>query len=169
MRPALRTRTTIFGAPKSVRQALDRHLSGTGPVLRLVESLRQLHPDAWNVLVMSGPMLAGHVDRGQLHASWTHILDGADELTVGIHYGSNDRIDFAVHAMSNPDASERAGLATAPRVISVDLSNSIRARLQKLSVDPGRVRGSFLAAGEQFDRWLSSVDTRRSSASGHQP
>jgi hypothetical protein len=32
-------------------------------------------------------------------------------------------------------------LATAPRVISVDLFNSMRTRLQNLSVEQGRVRG----------------------------
>ena len=83
-------RITIFGSPKLVRQALDRYLSGGGPDPMLVERLGRLHPDvnAWNVLVMPGQVLARHVAPGQLHASWAHILDGADELMLGIHYGS---------------------------------------------------------------------------------
>lgn len=160
-------RTTIFGSPKFVRQALDRYLSEVGPDPLLVARLRQLHSDvnSWNVLVMSGPMLTRHVDPGQLPAPWTPILDGADELTLGIHYGSTDRIDFAVHAMSSQTASSLAGLAAPPRAISVDLSTSMRPKLQNLSVEQGRVRGQFLVPGEQFDRWLASVYTRRSSAS----
>jgi hypothetical protein len=55
------------------------------------------------------------------------------------------------------------------RVISVDLSKSMRIGLQNLSVEQGRVRGSFLVAGEQFDRWLASVYSRRWSASIPQP
>jgi hypothetical protein len=164
-------RATLFGSPQLVRQALDRYRNRSVPDPLLVERLRQLHPDvnSWNVLVMSGPMLARHADPGQLHAPWTHVLDGADELTVGIHYGSTDRIDFAVHTMSTQSTSPLAGLATAPRVIFVDMSTSRRLRLQTLSVEQGRVRGSLLVPGEQFDRWLASVYTRRSSASDRHP
>jgi hypothetical protein len=164
-------RTTVFGSPQLVRQALDLYFDRSVPDPLLVERLRQLHPDvnSWNVLVMSGPMLARHVDPGQLHAPWTHVLDGADELTVGIHYGSTDRIDFAVHAISTKTASSLAGLATAPRVISVDLATSMRFRLQTLSVEQGRVRGSLLVPGEQFDRWIASVYTRRASAPDPHP
>jgi hypothetical protein len=164
-------RTSIFGAPELVRQALDRYLSGAGPDPMLVERLLQLHPDmnSWNVLVMSGSMFARHVAPGQLHAPWAHILDGADELTVGIHCGSTDRIDFAVHAMSSEARSSLARLAAAPRAISVDVSTSMRPRLRTLSVERGCVRGSFLVPGEQFERWLASVYTRSPSASIPQP
>jgi hypothetical protein len=164
-------RTTVFGSPQLVLQALDLYLNRSVPDPLLVERLRQLHPDvnSWNVLEMSGPMLARHVDPGQLNAPWTHVLDGADELTIGIHYGSTDRIDFAVHTMSTQTTSSLAGLATAPRVIPVDLSTSMRPRLQTLSVEQDRLRGSLLVPGEQFDRWLASVYTRRSSAPDPHP
>ena len=164
-------RTTIFGAPELVRQALDRYLSGARPDPMLVERLRQLPPDvnSWNVLLMAGPMLTRHVAPWQFNAPWTHILDGADELTVGIHYGSTDRIDFAVHAMSSQATSSLARLAAAPRAISVDLSTGMRPMLRTLSVEGGRVRGSFLVPGEQFERWLASVYTQSASASIPQP
>ncbi len=167
----LNDRTTIFGSQELVRHALDRSLSGAGPDPALVERLRQLHPDvnSWNVLAMPGPMIARHVDHGQLHAPWMHILDGADELTVGIHYGSTDRIDFVVHAISGQTTSSLAELAAAPDVISLDLSSSMRPRLRSLSVEHDRVRGSFLVPGEQFDDWLVSISTRHLSASIPQP
>jgi len=163
-------RMTIFGSPKLVRQALDRYLSGGGSDPMLVERLGRLHPDvnAWNVLVMPGQVLARHVAPGQLHASWAHILDGADELMLGIHYGSMDRIDFAVHGMDSQFTSSMARLAAAPRAISIDLSDRLQSRLRNLSVEQGRVRGSFLVPGEQFERWLASVCTQRSSAATHQ-
>jgi len=157
-------RTTIFGTPELVRQALDRHLGKSGSDPSLVNHLRQLRTDvnSWNVLVMSAPMLARHVAPAQLHAPWTHILDGADELTIGIHYGSTDRIDFAVHVVNSQNASYLAGLLGEPRVVPIDLSTNMRPRLQNLSVEQGSVCGSFLVRGKQFDSWLASVYTQRS-------
>lgn len=164
-------RTTIFGSPLLVRQALDRYLDKSAPDPLLVERLRQLHSDvnSWNVLVMSAPMLTRHVAPGQLHAPWTHILDGADELTVGIHYGSTNRIDFAVHSVSRRSAAYLAALLAEPHIVPVDLSTSMRPRVQGLYIDDSRVRGSFLVQAKQFDRWLASVYTQRSSASDPQP
>jgi len=118
---------------------------------------------------MSGPMFARHLDPGQLHARWTHILDGADELIMGIHCGSTDRIDFAVHAVSSQTTSSLARLAAAPRVIFADLSIRMRPRLRNLSVERGRVRGSFLVRGEEFERWLTSAFSWSPSASIPQP
>lgn len=163
-------RTAIFGSQELVRQALDRYLSRSGPDPLLIERLRQLRPDvnSWDVLVMSAPMLARHVSPGQLHAPWTHILDGADELIVGIHYGSTDRIDFAVHAVSGRNASYLAGLLAEPRIVPVNVSASMRPRLQNLSLEQSRVTGSFLVPGKQFDLWLASVYAQRPSASSFQ-
>ena len=163
-------RTTIFGSPELVRQALDRYLSGAGPDPMLVERLRQLHPDvnSWNVLVMSGPMLARHVDPGQLHAPWTHILDGADELTLGIHYGSTDRIDFAVHAMSSQTTSSLARLAAAPRVISVDLSTSMQTQAPE-SLCRARPRARFIPGAGRAIRRLACIGLHAEPVSFHSP
>ena len=91
------------------------------------------------------------------------MLDGADELTVGIHYGSTNRIDFAVHAVSSRNASCLAGLLADRRIVPVDVSTSMRSRLQSLSVEQSRVAGSFLVPAKQFDIWLASVYAERSS------
>ena len=159
--------TTIFGSPALVRQALDRYLNRLEPDPPLLKRLSRLHADvnSWNVLVMSAPMLARHVAPGQLHAAWTHILDGADELTIGIHYGSTDRIDFAVHAVSGQSVSHLAEFLTEPRILPADLATGMRPNLQDLSIEQTRVCGSFVVRGKQFNRWLASVYTRRSSAS----
>jgi hypothetical protein len=163
----LNDRTAIFGTPELVRRAPDRYLSAAGPDPLLVERLRQLHSDvnSWDVLFMSAPMLARHVAPDRAHAPWTHILDGADELTLGIHYASNDRIDFSVHAVSSQNASRLAGLLAGPRMIPVDLSTGMSPRLQNLTVEQSRVSGSFLVRAKQFDIWLASVYTQRSSVS----
>jgi hypothetical protein len=146
-------RTTIFGSPELVRQALDRYFSGAGPDPMLVERLRQLHPDvnSWNALAMSGPIFARHVKPGQLRALWTHLLDGADELTLGTHCGSTDRIDFGVRALSSETTASLARLAAAPRVMFADFSIGMKPKLRTLSVESGRVGGLFLVPGQQLD------------------
>jgi hypothetical protein len=166
----LNGRTTIFGSPVLVRQALDHYLNQSGPDPLLLKRLGQLHADvnSWNVLMMSAPMLARHVAPGQLHAAWTHILDGADELTIGIHYGSVDRVDFAVHAVSSQSVSDLAGFLAEPRIVPAALATGMRPRLQNLSIMQRRVCGSFVVSGKQFDTWLASLDIRRSSASNSQ-
>jgi hypothetical protein len=158
-------RTSIFGSPELVRQAMNRYLDSSLPDPLLLERLGQLRSNlnSWNVLAMAAPMLARHVSPGQLHAPWTHILDGADELTIGIHYGSRARIDFAVHAVSSRDVSYLAGLLAEPHVVSIDLPTSKRPKLQNLSIKESRVCGSFLVPGKRSDSWLVSVNTRRSS------
>jgi hypothetical protein len=162
--------TTIFGSPVLVREALDRYLSRSDPNPLLAQRLGQLHADvnSWNVLVMSAPMLARHVAPGQLNAAWTHILDGSDELTLGIHYGSADRIDFAVHAVSSQSLSDLAGFLAKPRIVPAALAIGMRPRLQNLTIEQRRVCGSFVVSGKQLDTWLASLYIQRSSAPNSQ-
>lgn len=161
----------IFGSPELVRRALDRYRRRSGPDPSLMQRLQALHKDvnSWNVLAMSAPMLARNVESEQLHAPWTHLLDRADELTLGIHYGSTDRIDFAVHFISSQKSSSLAGFLTESRLVPVNLSTSMRPRLQNLSLDQNRVRGSFLVPAGQLGRLLITDPTRDSSASNSQP
>jgi hypothetical protein len=157
--------TTIFGSPLLVRQALDRYLNRSNPDPLLLKRLGQVNADvnSWNVLVMSAPLLHRHVAPGQLHAAWTHILDGADELTIGIHYGSTDRIDFAVRATSGQRLSDLAENLAEPRIIAASSSAGMHPRFRNLSIEEGRLRGSLLLPGKEFDRWLASTYARRSS------
>jgi hypothetical protein len=150
-------RTAMFGSPKMVRRALDRYRSRSAPDPLLVQHLRELHGDvnSWNVLAMSASMLARNVESEQLHAPWTHVLDGADEVTFGIHYGSTDRIDFAVHTLNSQNASDLAASLTKSHAIPVDLSTSMRPRLESLSVEQSRVHGSFLVSARRLSLWLA--------------
>ena len=91
----------IFGTPLLVQEALDCHAAHAATDMLLAGRITQLRPDvnSWNVFVMSSEMLARHLAPEELHAPWTHILDAADELTVGIHYGSMACVDFATHTI----------------------------------------------------------------------
>jgi hypothetical protein len=92
-----------------------------------------------------------------LHVPWTHILDGADELTVGIHYGSTARIDFAAHTNREQKPSEVAALFVQPQVVKAGLSKTPRLRIEALTVERNRVKGSVVLPGKQFDAWLEDI------------
>jgi hypothetical protein len=161
-------RTSIFGTPELVRKSLDRYASHEVPDAPLLQRLEQLHPDvnSWNVLVMSAPMLTRHVAPGQLHSPWTHILDGAHELTIGIHYGSKARIDFAASTDGDQQAASFAEKLTQPALLLTDLSGMEQLRIQSVSVQQNHVQGSITVPGRQFDVWLAAVRQSRASASG---
>ena len=97
------------------------------------------------------------------HSRRRRRTDGGNSL----RFDRSDR--FCRTRDEQPDHIIPGRLAAAPRVIPVDLSTSMQTQLRTLSVERGRVRGSFLVPGEQFDRWLASVYTRRPSASSPQP
>ena len=166
----LDNKTSIFGTPELVRISLDRYATHEGPDRLLLKRLAQLRPDvnSWNVLVMSAPMLVRHVAPGQLHAPWTHILDGAHELTIGIHYGSRSRIDFAADTDGDQQAESFAAALTQPRLLSTNLSSPQQLRIQNVSVEQNRVQGSIMVPGTEFDAWLAAVWQSRASASGAQ-
>ena len=163
-------RTSIFGTPELVRKSLDRYASHEVPDAPLLQRLEQLHPDvnSWNVLVMSAPMLIRHVVPGQLHSPWTHILDGAHELTIGIHYGSKARIDFAASTDGDQQAASFAGKLTQPRLRLTDLSGMEQLRIQSVSVQRNHVQGSMTVPGREFDAWLAAVVQSHASASSAQ-
>ncbi len=158
-------RTALFGTPLLVQEALDRHAAHTPTDVLLAGHLAQLRPDvnSWNVLVMSSEMLARHLAPEELHAPWTHILDAADELTVGIHYGAMARVDFAAHTIREQQPSEVAALFAQPQMVRAGLlSQAQPVRLENLSVERNRIQGSIALSGKEFDAWLEAVYRTRS-------
>jgi hypothetical protein len=158
-------RTSLFGTPLLVQEALDRRAAHAAADVPLVEHLAQLRADvnSWNALAMSSQMLARHLAPEELHAPWTHILDAADELTIGIHYGSMARVDFAAHTTREQQTSEVAALFAQPQVVRAGLySQTPRVRLKNLSVERNRIQGSIALPGKEFDAWLESFYRSRS-------
>jgi hypothetical protein len=157
-------RTALFGTPSLVQEALDRHAAHAAADLRLAEHLSQLRPDvnSWDVLVMSSEMLARHLSPEELHAQWAHILDAADELTVGIHYGSRARVDFTAHTIREQQISEVAALFAQPQMLRTRLRRSEPVRLKNLSVERNRIQGSIALPGKEFDAWIEAFYLSRS-------
>lgn len=160
----LNNRVAIFGTPWLVQKALERYAAHAAPDPLLVRRLTQLRSDvnSWNVLVMSSSMLARHVAPGQLYAPWAHILDGADELTVGIHYGSRTRVDFVLHVVNGHQASYLSTVLNQPHLLQANWPQTLHPRLEKLSIDQDSVHGSIAVPGKQFDDWLAAVYFNRS-------
>src|SRR5215813_6178756 len=99
-------------------------------------------------------MLTRHVKPQQVYAPWTHILDGANELTISIHYDSRARLDFAIHTDSDQQSSHVMDLVAQPRLLQVSSPLELVPRLENISVEHGRVQGSMSVPGKQFDAWL---------------
>jgi hypothetical protein len=146
-------RTAIFGTPWMVRKTLDQYTANVLPDATLVDRLTLLHPDvnSWNVLTMPSQMFARHIAAGSLHAAWARILEGADELTVGIHYGATCRVDFAIRMAIDGRASPIADV-TAPRDwLQSSLFQGLRPGFENLSMEQNRYRGSIALSRRQFE------------------
>ncbi|QNI32720.1 hypothetical protein H7849_01510 [Alloacidobacterium dinghuense] len=163
----LNDRIAIFGTPWLVKKALERNAAHASADTLLLNRLAQLPPDvnSWNVLVMSSPMLARHIAAEQLHAPWAHILDGANDLTVGIHYGPKARVDFALRTDNNPQSAYLASVLAQPHLLQISLSQTFRPQIVSLSSEQRRVQGSITLPGKQFDAWLARVYHSRSPTS----
>jgi hypothetical protein len=156
--------TALFGTPLLVREALDRHAAHATADLRLTEHLLQLRPDvnSWDVLAMSSEMLARHLAPEELHAQWASLLDDADELTLGIHYGSRARIDFTAHTIRERQISEVAALFAQTQMLRTGFRQSERVRMENLSVERNRIQGSIALPGKEFDAWIEAFYLSRS-------
>jgi hypothetical protein len=96
-------RTVVFGTPWLVQKALDRYVSHEPADPLVADRLGRLHPhvNSWSVLVMAHGMSLKHAALEQSSAPWIDLLgkdllEGADELTLGIRYGSTSRVDFVI-------------------------------------------------------------------------
>jgi hypothetical protein len=154
---------SVFGSPLLVQEALNRHAAKAETDSLFAERIALLHADinSWNVLVMSAGTMAKHVAPESLHLPWTLILGGADELTVGIHYGPTARIDFAAHTNKEQQPSEVAALFAQPQMVLARFSKTPQVRLEGLMVQRNRIQGSVELSGKQFDAWLEAVSRSR--------
>ncbi len=149
-------RMAIFGTPDLVQKALDRHAAGVSADPALVARLSRLGPgvNSWNTMAMPSSVLARHVVSDAQAASWSSLVAGADELTVGVHYGSTARVDFAIHFPGDADVVRAAGLVSQPGALPPLAQIGGQARLKSLSLDRNLIAGSVLMRGRQFDAYI---------------
>jgi hypothetical protein len=150
-----------------VQKALDRYV-GHEPADPLVaERLGRLHPEvnSWSVLVMPHGMSLKHAALRQSSAPWTDLLgkdmlEGADELTLGIRYGSTARVDFVVRKADDRKTSNRTNSADGvdrPRSFEAGSLQRQRPRLENLSIEQNLIQGSIVLPGKQLDSCFTLI------------
>ncbi len=157
----LSDQTGIFGTAAMVQLALQRYDGHYLPDPALAERLARLRSDitSWNVIL---PPSKTKKDVGfvQPHGAWSQLLDGADLVIVGTHFGSKIRMDVLVDDGKGRGAAylaEKAGCFAA--VFSGEASNrgDLSAReqpeLRDLLVKEDRMQGSIVLSPKQFYAW----------------
>lgn len=158
--------TAIFGSPEMVKSALDRYLSASAADAKLTARLSSLRPDAncWSVLTLPGAMLTRHVRAGAVNDADAALLRRVASMSISIHYGSKDRVDFDFKT-DRPDAANAlaAVISGPPHLLAI--ADTPHAHLENLAVQQNEVRGSVRVADKEFDPWLAGVYGRLSAGS----
>jgi hypothetical protein len=160
--------TAIFGTPAMVRNALDRYLSSAPADGALAKRLQELKPDVncWSVLSMPGAVLARHLRAGVLDETGDTLLRSVSDVTVGVHYGSKERVDFAIKTDSPEAATELAAHLGGWSPLLAVVADRLQTRSAEMSVEQNEVRGSVRVLDKEFDSWLAAVYARLSGDSG---
>jgi hypothetical protein len=159
--------TAVFGTPITVMGALDRYLSSSAADSQLLKRLAELKPDlnCWSVLTMPGAVLSRHLRAGVLDNAGASLLRDVSNVTVGVHYGAKERVDFVLGTESVASA---AVLATAigqrPQLLAI--ADAADAHFEGVSVEQNEVRGSVRVKDREFDGWLAAVYARLSVGGG---
>jgi len=161
----LDNRTALLGTPRLVQKSLERYAAHAEADSTLMQRLRLLRSDitSWNVLEsLQSP--ARNPNMAKPHSVWAHLLEDADMLLVGAHFGSTIRVDFSVHAGSDREASyfnRKAALFsnmfTEESVQQGELSPRPQPKLENLSVESNRVQGSVVLSDKQFGDWIEHL------------
>ncbi len=159
----LNNRTALFGTPSLVQIALRRYVAHSEADPALMQRLKWLQPDisSWNVLV-SLQKLVPNVKTAGAQSDWSRLLEDADVVLVGAHFGSRIRVDFSVNAGRDRETAyfERKavllkGLFTPETVQLEDLPQQPQAQLESLLVAHGAMQGSVVFSDKQFLDWIA--------------
>ena len=161
----LNNRTALLGSPLLVQQALRRAMTHAEPDSELIGRLTPFRPDitSWNVIV-SMETLFPNFKPGAPHSVWAHLLDEADVLLVGAHFGSRIRVDFIVSAGSGRETSFLTHKADLFRDMFTpetgqqgELSQGPQPQLENVSVERNQVQGSIQLSEKQFGDWIAHL------------
>jgi hypothetical protein len=160
--------TAIFGTPIAVMTALDRYLSSVAADGALMKRLMTLRSDvnSWSILTMPGAVLARHLRAGVVDETGDTLLRRVSDVAVGVHYGSGihgsgERVDFAI-GTDSPQAATALAAGIGGRSHLLPIADTLRTRVEGVSVEQNEVRGSVRVADKEFDGWLAGVYARLS-------
>jgi hypothetical protein len=160
----LDSRTVVFGTAWLVEKALARYVDHEPADPLLADRLGRLHPqvNSWSVLIMPRGVSLKDAALGQSSAPLIDllgkdILNGADELMLGIRYGPKSRIDFVV--LKSDDRQTSSGAINREGVAQLHLfeTGSFERRqppLENLSIGQNLIQGSIVLPGKQLDACL---------------
>ncbi|HEY3989813.1 MAG TPA: hypothetical protein VGM02_10980 [Acidobacteriaceae bacterium] len=150
--------TSIFGTPAMVASALDRYLSSAAVDAELMKRLSVLKPDVncWSILTMPGAMLARHIRPGLLDETGVALFGNVTSISVSVHYGLRERVDFAINT-DNARAATALAAAMDGHAHFLPVADTMRTRFQGVTAHQNQVRGSARVAGKDFDAWLAVV------------
>jgi hypothetical protein len=89
------------------------------------------------------------------------LLRGVSNVTVGVHYGSKERVDFSI-GTNSPEAATALATAMNGRSHLMPIADTLRARFAGVSVEQNEVRGSVRVKDKEFGSWLAAVYARLS-------
>lgn len=153
--------TVIFGSPVMVKSALDRFVAHTGVDAGLAQRVGDLERDVncWSILTMRGEMIATHMLRGVLDESGVALVNGSNSLSLSVHYGSKERVNFALGMQDRGAANAVATAIRGPGHL-LPVADEWHSRLENVSVRGTEVRGSLVVGEKEFDLWLSAATKR---------
>jgi hypothetical protein len=156
--------TAVFGTPWLVQKTLDRYVGHESADPLMADRLERLHPqvNSWNLLVMPHEVFSRHAALGQSSAPLIELLGAdmladADELTLGIRYGSTARVDFVVRTADGGQAPYRADGVARQQLFEASSFQRLRPRLENFSIEQNLIRGSIIVPGKQLDACLKDV------------
>ena len=149
--------TAVFGTPWLVQKTLDRYVDHA-PADRLVaDRVGRLHPrvNSWDLILTPHTAFSKHAALGQPSAPWIdllgrEILENAEELTLGIRYGTTTRIDFIVRTAADRNPSPDGNGLTPRPMLEASSFQASAPRLESISNAPNLILGTIALPGKQL-------------------
>ena len=89
------------------------------------------------------------------------LLRRVSNIAVGVHYGSKERVDFAI-GTDSAEAAIALAAAMGGQSQLMPIAGTLRTRFAGVSVEQNEVRGSVRVKDKEFDGWLAAVYARLS-------
>jgi hypothetical protein len=83
-----------------------------------------------------------------------------------VHYGSKERVDFAIKTDSLEAATSLATHLGERSPLLAVVADRLQTRSAEMSVEQNEVRGSVRVLDKEFDAWLAAVYARLSGGAG---
>jgi hypothetical protein len=158
-------KVAIFGSPVMVKDALDRYLSSAAADAELMKRVSELKPDVncWSILTMPERMTTAHLLPALLDEASAALLHRTTALSISVHYGSKDRVDFSFD-MENAGAASALAAAISGPAHLLSVAETPGAHLESMMVRENEARWSVRVAKNEFDSWLAGLYARLSAS-----